>query len=67
MQDGHSLSPADKKASASSGLLDVILDIGRERQQIMEEMKAALLRGDDEGALDRAREFTGDPQRVHKP
>ena len=61
MQDGHSLSPADKEASTSSGLVDVLLTIGRERQRLMESLREALLRGDDAEALERARELTGLP------
>jgi hypothetical protein len=59
VRDAHSLSPADKEASTSSGLVDVLLTIGREHQRIMEAMKAALLRGDDDAALEHATELTG--------
>jgi hypothetical protein len=61
VRDAHSLSPADKEASASSGLVEVLLTIGLERQRIMEAMKAALLSGDDDAALEHARELTGLP------
>ena len=43
------------------GLLEALLEIGRERQAIMDKMREALLRGDDRGALERARELTGLP------
>jgi hypothetical protein len=42
-----------------TGLVDALIDIGRERQRIMEAMKAALLRGDDVVALEHARQLTG--------
>jgi hypothetical protein len=44
-----------------TGLVDELIDIGRERQRIMEAMKAALLRGDDVVALEHARQLTGLP------
>jgi hypothetical protein len=44
-------------------LVDVILEIGRERQRIVEAMKVALLRGDDPEALECARELTGLPRK----
>jgi len=56
-------SAADNKASTCGGLVDVILEIGRERQRIMEAMKVALLRGDDPEALECARELTGLPRK----
>ena len=46
---------------ASEGLVDLVLEIGRERQRIMEAMKAALLRGDDDAALEYVRQLTGLP------
>jgi hypothetical protein len=63
VRDALSLSPTDKQASTSSGLVDVLLTIGRERRRILEAMKAALLRGDDDVALEHARELTGLPSR----
>jgi hypothetical protein len=44
-----------------SGLLDALMEIGQERQKILVAMKEALLRGDDDEALERARELTGLP------
>jgi hypothetical protein len=44
-----------------SGLLDTILEIGKERQKILVAMRTALLSGDDDEALERARELTGLP------
>jgi hypothetical protein len=46
---------------APGGLVDVIMEIGQERANILAAMKAALVRGDDEEALERARELTGLP------
>jgi hypothetical protein len=46
---------------ASGGLVDVIMEIGQERPNILATMKAALVRGDEEEALERARELTGLP------
>jgi len=45
----------------TAGLVDALIDIGRERARILEAMKAALLSGDDAEALERARELTGLP------
>jgi hypothetical protein len=39
---------------APGGLVDVIMEIGQERAKILAAMKAALVRGDDEEALERA-------------
>lgn len=61
VRDALSLSPIDKEASTSSGLVDVLLTIGRERQRFMESLRDALLSGDDAEALERARELTGLP------
>jgi hypothetical protein len=61
VRDALSLSPADKGASTSSGLVDALLTIGCERQRFMESLREALLRGDDAEALERARELTGLP------
>lgn len=63
VRDALSLSPANKDASASSGLVDVLLKIGRERRRLMESLREALLRGDDAEALERARELTGLPSK----
>jgi hypothetical protein len=67
---GPSISNSSEKSNAVSnsealsgaGLVDALLEIGRERQRIMEAMKAALLRGDDDTALEHARELTGLPR-----
>ena len=63
VRDALSLSPANKEASASSGLVDVLLKIGRERQRLMESLREALLRGDEAEGLERARELTGLPSK----
>ena len=47
--------------SVAGGLIDTVIEIGQERARIMEAMRAALLRGDDAEALERARELTGLP------
>jgi hypothetical protein len=41
--------------SVAGGLIDTVIEIGQERARIMEAMRAALLRGDDAEALERAR------------
>jgi hypothetical protein len=64
VRDAASLSPTDKEASTSSGLVDVLLTIGRERQRLMESLRDALLRGDEAEALERARELTGIPTKA---
>jgi hypothetical protein len=43
------------------GLLEAVTEIGQERQNILVAMKTALLRGDDDEALERARQLTGIP------
>jgi hypothetical protein len=48
-----------EEATVKDGLVDAILEIGRECQRIMEGVKAALLRGDNVAALEHARELTG--------
>lgn len=63
MRDALSLSPANKEASASSGLVDVLLKIGRERQRLMKSLRESLLSGDDAEALEHARELTGLPSK----
>jgi hypothetical protein len=50
-------------ALQASGLLDVVMEIGRERSKIHVAMKEALLSGDDEEALELARELTGLPSK----
>jgi hypothetical protein len=42
-------------------MIDLLLEMGRERAGILLVMKEALLRGDDDEALERARELTGLP------
>jgi|GEM_PF-4974141 len=44
-----------------SGVVDAVIAVSKERAKILEAMKAALLRGDDDEALERARELTGLP------
>jgi len=61
VQADPTISPVEKDASAFSGVVEVILEIGRERQRILESLREALLRGDDAEALERARELTGLP------
>lgn len=45
----------------ADGLLDAIAEVASERTRILKSMRAALLRGDDAEALERARELTGLP------
>lgn len=49
-----------RKASPG-GVVDVLMEMGQERAKILTAMKAALLRGDEEAALELARELTGLP------
>jgi hypothetical protein len=42
-------------------MVDAVIQIGQERRRILASMKEALLRGDDDEALERARELTGLP------
>jgi hypothetical protein len=58
VQAAPTISPANREASSSTGLVDVLLEIGRERQRIMEAMK-----GDDDAALEHACDLTGLPSR----
>jgi hypothetical protein len=44
-----------------NSVLDAVLEIGKERRKIVVAMREALLRGDDDEALERARELTGLP------
>jgi hypothetical protein len=46
------------------GVIDAVAEIARERTKILESMKEALLRGDDDEALERARELTGLPRKA---
>lgn len=47
----------------TDGLVDAVVKIGQERAAILVAMKKALLRGDDDEALERARELTGLPSK----
>lgn len=49
------------REAAPGGLVDVLMEMGQERAKILAAMKAALVRGDEEEALERARELTGLP------
>jgi hypothetical protein len=51
------------REAGPGGLVDVLMDLGQQRARIMEAMRAALLRGDDAEALERARELTGVPSK----
>ncbi len=44
-----------------AALLDAVVEIGQARAKILVALKAALLRGDNDEALERARELTGLP------
>jgi hypothetical protein len=44
-------------------MVDVLIEIGQKRAKILEAMKEALVLGDDEEALERARELTGLPSK----
>jgi hypothetical protein len=50
-----------RREAGPGGLVDVLVELGQQRARIMEAMRAALLRGDDAEALERARELTGVP------
>lgn len=54
------IAPTERRGNAD-GVIDAIAEIALERTRILEAMRAALLRGDDEEALERARELTGLP------
>jgi hypothetical protein len=64
VQADPTVSPADKEASASRGLVDVLIEIRQERARILEAMKEALVRGDETEALEHARELTGLPRKI---
>jgi len=53
----------NRREHAPGGLVDVIMEIGQVRAKILAAMKAALVRGDEEEALERARELTGLPSK----
>jgi hypothetical protein len=46
-----------------SALLDAVVEIGQARAKILVAMKAALVRGDNDEAVERARELTGLPSK----
>ena len=52
-----------EQANVEGGLVDTVIELGQQRARIMEAMRAALLRGDDAEALERARELTGVPSK----
>jgi hypothetical protein len=52
------------REASPGGVVDVLVELGQQRARIMEAMRAALLRGDDAEALERARELTGLPTRT---
>jgi hypothetical protein len=60
-QTDEFLNTTGQRVNNLSGLIDVVRDISRERTEILAFMKAALQRGDDDEALERARELTGLP------
>jgi hypothetical protein len=54
------------RVSVNDGVIDAVIEIGRQRAEILEAMKEALVRGDEVEALERARELTGLPSRAPK-
>jgi len=58
VQADPTINPADKEANASGGLVDALIEIGRERQRIVGSLRDTLPNGDDAKALERARELT---------
>jgi hypothetical protein len=53
----------DRLMSVNDVLIDAVLEIGRERAKILLAMREALLSGDEDEALERARELTGLPRK----
>jgi hypothetical protein len=49
--------------SVDGGVLDAVIEIGQQREKILVAMREALVRGDDDEALERARELTGLPSK----
>jgi hypothetical protein len=49
--------------SVDGGVLDALIEIGHQREKILVAMREALVRGDDDEALERARELTGLPSK----
>jgi hypothetical protein len=49
--------------SIDGGVLDAVIEIGQQREKILVAMREALVRGDDDEALERARELTGLPSK----
>jgi hypothetical protein len=60
---GKSAVSKSREVSVAGGLVDTIIEMGQQRARILEAMKAALLRGVDAEALERARELTGLPSK----
>jgi hypothetical protein len=59
--------PEPKRESwVSPGLVDAVIEISKQRAQTLGEMKSALEAGDDETALEKARELTGLPSKKGK-
>jgi hypothetical protein len=58
--DGQEQVPGSETSGA---LIDAVMEISRERAKILLAMKEALLRGDEDEALERARELTGLPSK----
>lgn len=42
-----------------SGVVDAVLEVGRQRKAVLDKMRAALQSGDDSGALKLARQLCG--------
>lgn len=46
-------------AMNAGGMVDAILEVGRQRKAVLDKMRAALQSGDDSGALELARKLCG--------
>ncbi|HUN83888.1 MAG TPA: hypothetical protein VMU48_05880 [Terracidiphilus sp.] len=58
----NSVDPREKTSAISlSGIVEAILEVGRQRKSILEQMRAALLSGDNATALRFARQMCGLP------
>jgi hypothetical protein len=56
----HKGSTTETTAAANiTGVVDAILEVGRQRQAVLEQLRAALQSGNDSEALRRARELCG--------
>lgn len=53
--------------SVNDGVVDAVIKIGHQRAEILKAMKEALVRGDEDEALERARELTGLPSKRLTP